>query len=114
MESEYYLESLCRDSIDRSVPKVEEPTCMISVSNYLPVQSMMPPSATVNQSPTSTTMDHVDPRDRYHPALMSPHFLADSRRMKAETSHGEIFIPEINLCIDFFRLNKPIQLQCLR
>ncbi|XP_045161542.2 estrogen receptor-like isoform X2 [Mercenaria mercenaria] len=77
-----------RDSIDRTVTKVEDPSCMISVGNYMPVQSMMPPAVPMNQSPTSTTMDHVDPRDRYHPALMSPHFLADSRRMKAETSHG--------------------------
>jgi hypothetical protein len=98
MEDENFLTSLCRDSIERTVPKVEDQTCMISVGNYMPVQSMMPPTAvSMNQSPTSTTMDHLDPRDRYHPALMSPHFLADSRRMKAETSHGmSLFLKSID------------------
>lgn len=88
MFDDEYLELLCRDSGDRTVPKAEDAACMISTGSYMPVPSMMPPAATVNQSPTSTTMDLADPRDRYHPALMSPHFLADSRRMKAESSHG--------------------------
>jgi hypothetical protein len=82
-----YLESLCRDSMER--PKVEEAPCMISVGNYMPVQSMMPPTPAINQSPTSTTMEHSDHMDRYHPALMSPHFLSDTRRIKAESSHGK-------------------------
>uniref|UniRef100_A0AAU6R4V3 Estrogen receptor n=1 Tax=Corbicula fluminea TaxID=45949 RepID=A0AAU6R4V3_CORFM len=69
-------------------PKVEEAPCMISVGNYMPVQSMMPPTPAINQSPTSTTMEHSDHMDRYHPALMSPHFLSDTRRIKAESSHG--------------------------
>lgn len=88
-----------RDSVDRAVPKVEEQQCMISIGNYMPVQSMMPPSA-MNQSPTSTTMEHCDPRDRYHPALMSPHFLPDSRRMKGDSSHGGTVNKLCQVCSD--------------
>ena len=65
---------------------MEENPCMMSpAAGYMPSHSMMPPGQPVAQSPTSTTMDNMD---RFHPALLSPHFLADSRRMKLESSPG--------------------------
>ncbi|KAL4237268.1 Estrogen receptor [Mactra antiquata] len=88
-----------RDPVDRQTAKTDDTTCMISGGNYMPVQSMMPP-ASVNQSPTSTTLDHNDHRDRYHPALMSPHFLTDSRRMKSEPSHGSNVNKLCQVCSD--------------
>ena len=74
-----------RETLDRTLGKVEDTNCMISPGGYLPVHTMMPPTQSMNQSPTSTTMDHGD---RFHPALMNPHFLTDTRRLKPESSHG--------------------------
>ncbi|KAH3711682.1 hypothetical protein DPMN_071354 [Dreissena polymorpha] len=75
-----------REGLDRVNGKMEENPCMMSpAAGYMPSHSMMPPGQPVAQSPTSTTMDNMD---RFHPALLSPHFLADSRRMKLESSPG--------------------------
>jgi len=69
--------------------KLEESGCMMSAGGgYMTVPRMVPSSqAAINQSPTSTSLDAMD---RFHPALMNPHYLGDSRRMKPESTHGKI------------------------
>ena len=81
-----YISLFSRESLDRAMGKIDESGAMISPGGYLPVHSMMPP-ASAGQTPTSTTMDPTDLRDRFHPAFMNQHLMVDSRRMKHEHSH---------------------------
>lgn len=78
----------CREPVDPTVGKPEDPVSMMPPSSFLPMPHMMAQSSGIGQSPSSTTLDLNDPRDMYHPALMNPHLVSDGRRIKQETSHG--------------------------